>query len=112
MFTRHVSVRSLNGPIGIGQRVHEAVQMPGWTPVINLMAYISINLAIMNLLPFPVLDGGMITFLGIESIIRRDINQEVKERIYQVAVVCLLIFGAFVIFNDLSKLSLFSKLKP
>jgi regulator of sigma E protease len=112
MFTRHVSVRSLNGPIGIGQRVHEAVEMPGWTPVINLMAYISINLAIMNLLPFPVLDGGMITFLGIESIIRRDINQEVKERIYQVAVVCLLIFGAFVIFNDLSKLSLFSKLKP
>ncbi len=112
IFTRHISVRSLRGPIGIGQVVHQAVEMPGWMPIIGLMAYISINLGIMNLLPFPVLDGGMITFLAIESAIRRDINQNIKERVYQVAFVCLLIFGVMVIFNDLSKLSLFSKLKP
>ncbi len=112
MFTRHVSMRSLSGPIGIGQQVHQAVEMPGWMPIAGLMAYISINLAIFNLLPFPVLDGGMITFLGIESILRRDIDQTIKERVYQVAFVCLLVFGVLVIFNDLSKLSLFSKLKP
>ncbi|NYF79643.1 RIP metalloprotease RseP [Granulicella arctica] len=111
MFTRHVSVRNLSGPIGIGQQVHQAVEMPGWMPIIGLMAYISINLGIFNLLPFPILDGGMISFLAIESIIRRDINQEIKERIMQVALVCLLIFGALVIFNDLSKLTIFSKLK-
>jgi len=112
MFTRHVSVRSLSGPIGIGQQVHQAVEMPGWMPIIGLMAYISLNLAIFNLLPFPILDGGMITMLAIETVIRRDINQGIKERITQVAIVCLLVFGVMVIFNDLSKLSLFSKLKP
>jgi regulator of sigma E protease len=112
MFTRHVSVRSLRGPIGIGQAVHQAVETPGWMPIIGLMAYISVNLGIFNLLPIPILDGGMITFLAIESLIRRDIDQQIKERVYQVAFVCLLIFGVLVVFNDLSKLSLFSKLRP
>ncbi|MCU1320240.1 MAG: rane-associated zinc metalloprotease, partial [Edaphobacter sp.] len=106
------SVRSLQSPIGIGQQIHQAVQMPGWMPLIGLMAYISLNLGIFNLLPIPILDGGMILFLVVESIIGRDLNQQLKERVYQVAFVCLLAFFAFVIFNDLSKLSLFSKLKP
>ncbi len=112
MFTRHVSVKMLSGPIGIGQQVHEAIQMPGWNHIIELMAGISINLGIFNLLPIPILDGGMILFLLIESLFRRDINQQFKERVYQVAFVCLLCFAAFVIFNDVTKLGLFSKLKP
>jgi regulator of sigma E protease len=112
MFTRQVSVRSLSGPIGIGQQVHQAVEMPGWTPIVGLMAYISINLGIMNLLPIPILDGGMILFLIIESIIRRDVNQQLKERVYQVAFVCIIIFAAFIIFNDITKLSIFTKVKP
>ena len=112
MFTRQVSVKSLSGPIGIGQQVHEAVQMPGWMPIMSLMAYISVNLGIFNLLPIPILDGGMILFLLIEEIIRRDIDQTIKERVYQVAFVCLIVFAAFVIFNDITKLGLFTKLKP
>jgi regulator of sigma E protease len=112
MFTRQVSVRSLSGPIGIGQQIHEAVGMPGWMPIIGLMAYISLNLGIFNLLPIPILDGGMILFLIIESIIRRDVNQQFKERVYQVAFVCIILFAAFVIFNDITKLSLFTKVKP
>lgn len=112
MFTRQVSVRSLSGPIGIGQQVHQAVSMPGWMPIIGLMAYISLNLGIFNLLPIPILDGGMILFLIIESIIRRDVNQQFKERVYQIAFVCIIIFAVFVIFNDITKLSFFSKVKP
>ena len=112
MFTRQVSVRSLSGPIGIGQQIHQAVSMPGWMPLVGLMAYISLNLGIFNLLPIPILDGGMILFLIIESIIRRDVNQQIKERVYQIAFVCLLVFATFVIFNDITKLSIFSKLKP
>ena len=112
MFTRQVSVRSLSGPIGIGQQIHQAASMPGWMPLIGLMAYISLNLGIFNLLPIPILDGGMILFLIIESIIRRDVNQQIKERVYQIAFVCLLVFATFVIFNDITKLSIFSKLKP
>ena len=112
MFTRQVSVRSLSGPIGIGSQIHEAAQMPGWMPIVGLMSYISINLGIFNLLPIPLLDGGMILFLLIESVMRRDLNQQVKERVYQVAFVCLIVFAALVIFNDITKLSFFSKLKP
>ncbi len=112
MFTRQVSVRSLSGPIGIGQQVHQAMDMPGWTPIVGLMAYISINLGILNLMPIPILDGGMILFLIIESIIRRDVNQQFKERVYQVAFVCIILFAAFIIYNDITKLSIFTKLKP
>jgi regulator of sigma E protease len=112
MFTRHVSVRSLSGPIGIGQEVHRAIEMPGWTPIIGLMAYISVNLGIFNLLPIPILDGGMILFLLVETVLRRDLNQQLKERVYQIAFVCILVFAVMVIFNDISKLGFFGKLKP
>lgn len=112
MFTRQVSVRSLSGPIGIGTQIHQAVQMPGWMPLIGLMSYISLNLGIFNLLPIPILDGGMILFLLIETLMGRDLNQQIKERVYQVAFVCLIVFAAMVIFNDLTKLSLFNHLKP
>ena len=112
MFTRHISVKSLSGPIGIGQQVHQAASMQGWMPLIGIMAYISLNLGIFNLLPVPILDGGMIVFLLIESLLRRDLNQQIKERVYQVAFVCIVAFAAFVIFNDITKLGLFTKLKP
>jgi regulator of sigma E protease len=111
LFTRQVSVKQLQSPIGIGQAIHQAVQMPGWMPLIGTMAIISLNLGILNLMPIPILDGGMILFLLIETIMRRDVNQQVKERIYQVAFVCILAFFAFVIFNDLTRLNLFTKLK-
>ena len=112
LFTRQVSVKSLQSPIGIGQDIHQAAQMPGWMPLIQLVSAISLNLGIFNLMPIPILDGGMILFLIIETIMRRDVNQQIKERIYQVAFVCILAFFAFVIFNDLTKLNLFTKLKP
>jgi len=104
LFTRRVSVKAMAGPIGIGQQVHQAFQMPGWNPIIETMAIISLNLGIFNLLPIPILDGGMILFLLVESLLRRDVNEQVKERIYQVAFVCIILFAAFVIFNDLTKI--------
>ncbi len=107
MFKHQVSVRNLSGPVGIAQQVGLAQSMGTWK-VLELMAGISLNLGIFNLLPMPVLDGGMILFLLIESVMRRDVNAEVKERIYQAAFVCILIFAAFVIFNDITKLSIFT----
>ncbi len=103
LFTHQVSVKSLSSPIGIGVQVHEAFDMPGWLPIIGTMAMISLNLGIFNLLPIPILDGGMIAFLAIESLIRRDLNQQIKERVYQVAFVCIVLFAAIVIFNDITK---------
>jgi regulator of sigma E protease len=85
--------------------VHQAFESKNWkADVIETMAMISLNLGIFNLLPIPILDGGMILFLAIESLMRRDLNQAVKERVYQVAFVCLVLFAAVVIFNDLTKL--------
>ena len=111
MLERRVSPKSLQGPIGIGQQVAMAWKISPWR-VMQLMAMISINLAIFNLLPIPILDGGMILFLIIESVMRRDINQQLKERVYQVAFVCLLVFAVMVIFNDVTKLPFIAKLKP
>jgi len=113
MFVGHVSVRSLSGPIGIGQVVHEAAEAPGWTPLIGTMSMISINLGMVNLLPFPILDGGMIFLLLIEGLFRRDLPMQVKEYIFQAAFVCILMFAAFIICNDIVKLHLpfLSKLK-
>jgi regulator of sigma E protease len=105
MFTRHVSVKSLSGPVGIAQQIDIATQLGLWT-LLTLIATISLNLGIFNLLPFPPLDGGMILFLLIESVIRRDVNQQVKERIYQIAFVCVIFLAVFVLFNDITRLHL------
>src|ERR1700760_1650693 len=112
MVTRRFAVQDLSGPIGIARETGLAVEQPGWQPLIGLMSIISLNLGIFNLLPIPILDGGVIVLLLIEGVMRRDLNQEFKERIYQAAFVVLLIFAAFVMFNDISKLQVFSKLKP
>jgi len=110
MFERHISVKSLSGPIGIGEVVHEAASA-GWMPLVGTMAMISINLGMFNLMPFPILDGGMIFLLLIESLFRRDLPMPVKERIYQVAFVCIVLFAAMVIFNDITKLPFFAHMK-
>lgn len=103
MFTRHVSVKSLSGPVGMAQQIDLAAQNGIWT-VLRLTSSISLNLGIFNLLPIPILDGGMILFLLIESVMRRDVNQDIKERVYQVAFVCLIVFFVFVLFNDITRL--------
>jgi regulator of sigma E protease len=112
MFTRHIAMGSLSGPIGIARQTGLAMSMPGWQPIIGTMAIISLNLGIVNLLPIPILDGGLILLLMIEGLIRRDINQEFKERIYQVAFVALVLFMVFMVFNDFAKLPIFAKLRP
>jgi regulator of sigma E protease len=112
IFTRRVSVSQLSGPVGIARMAGEAAEMKGWLPKFGLAGEISLNLGILNLLPFPILDGGMILFLLIESLLRHDINIAVKERIYQAAFVLILAFFAFVIFNDVTKLPIFTHLKP
>lgn len=111
MVTRRLAVESLSGPIGIARVTGLAVEQPGWQPIIGLTAVISLNLAILNLMPIPIMDGGMIVLLAIEGIMRRDLNREFKERIYQAAFVFLLIFFVFIMFNDISKLPAFAKLK-
>jgi regulator of sigma E protease len=112
LFTHKVSVSQLQGPVGIARMAGEAAEIKGWQPKFTLAAEISINLGILNLLPFPILDGGMIMFLIIESFMKHDINFIVKERIYQAAFVLLLVFFAFIMFSDVTKLPVFTHMKP
>jgi regulator of sigma E protease len=112
LFTHRISVTQLMGPVGIAQAAGEAAETNGWYPKFGLAGMISLNLGILNLLPFPILDGGMILLLLIESALRHDISLAIKERIYQAAFVVLMAFMAFTIFNDVSKLPLFMHIKP
>jgi regulator of sigma E protease len=103
MAQRKISMKSIEGPIRIGQAAGEAARRKGWTPLMGLTAAISLNLGIFNLLPIPILDGGVILFLLIEGLMRRDISMNIKERVYQAAFVFLVLFAVMVIYNDLMK---------
>jgi regulator of sigma E protease len=100
---RKVSLRAVDGPIGIGRAAGQAASEKGWTPLLELTSAISLNLGIFNLLPIPILDGGVILLLFVESVMRRDISLQIKERIYQAAFVFLVLFAVMVIYNDLAK---------
>jgi regulator of sigma E protease len=95
-------LQQVSGPIGIMKLSGEAA-MIGWPPLLKIMALISLNLAVFNLFPIPILDGGLMLMLLIEGIMRRDIKQEIKERVYQAAFVFLILFAVVVIYNDLAK---------
>jgi regulator of sigma E protease len=103
MVRHKVSMRQVDGPIGIGSAVGQAAREEGWTPLLLITAAISLNLGIMNLLPIPILDGGVILLLFIESLMQKEISLPIKERIYQAAFVFLVLFAVMVIYNDLVK---------
>jgi regulator of sigma E protease len=99
---RRMSAKSLEGPIRIAQLSGDAAR-EGAFSFIALMALVSLNLAVFNLLPIPVLDGGVILLLLIEMSIRRDLSLPVKEAIIKVGFVFLIMVAAFVLYNDLTK---------
>ncbi len=103
MAERKVSMKQVDGPIGIGSAVGAAAREDGWSPLLLITAAISLNLGIMNLLPIPILDGGVILLLFIESLMQKEISLPIKERIYQAAFVFLVLFAVMVIYNDLVK---------
>jgi regulator of sigma E protease len=102
MVEHKVSIRQVDGPIGIGSAVGSAAR-EGWMQLLFVSAIISLNLGVMNLLPIPILDGGVILLLLIEGLMQRDISLSIKERIYQAAFVFLVLFSVMVIYNDIVK---------
>ena len=106
LFGHRINVGSLSGPIGIAQQTGQAAESHDTGYVIRLMTMISINLGILNLMPFPILDGGLILFLLIESIIRRDVSLAIKERIYQAAFVLIILFAVYISVNDITKIAM------
>jgi regulator of sigma E protease len=96
-------LKELSGPVGIAEASGQAAR-EGLLAFLNIMAVISLNLGILNLLPIPILDGWHLLTLGVEGTIRRDLSLALKERAMQVGVVFLLLLILIVTYNDVLKI--------
>ena len=112
IFRREVSPKAtLAGPLEIARQTGEAAKI-GPKYLISIMGLLSISIAVMNLLPIPILDGGQISILLVEEVIRRDLPLRMKEVISQVGFVMILLLMFVVIYFDLSKTDFVKKLIP
>jgi regulator of sigma E protease len=111
LLTRETSTRQLMGPLAIAQLSGESAQQ-GWAPLFALMASISLNLGLLNLLPIPVLDGGHIFIMALEGLARRDFSLRVKEKMFLAGFAVLLMLMVTVIYNDLTRIPIFERLMP
>jgi regulator of sigma E protease len=99
-----MSPKNLTGPIGIAQLSGEAAR-EGPSAFVLLMSMVSLNLAIFNLLPIPILDGGVILMLFVEMIMHRDLSLNVKEAVFKVGFVAIMVILVFAIYNDISRIA-------
>ncbi len=102
MITGNMGTENLSGPIGIAQMAGNTAQA-GFLPFMYLMALLSISLAVLNLLPIPVLDGGQLTLLGIEAIRGKPLPEKAENIIYTGGAVLVGMLMIFAIFNDISR---------
>ena len=103
LIQRIIPIKTVGGPIFIGQLTGQLAQ-ESWTHLIPFMAIISINLGILNLLPIPVLDGGVIFFLLIEWVMGKPLHLKGREVAQKVGISLLLLFMVVVIYNDVTRL--------
>ena len=111
LFTQETSVKQLMGPVAIAD-LSGAAAKAGWISLFSLMAMISLNLGLLNLMPIPVLDGGHIFILALEGLARRDFSMRVKEKMLLAGFVLLLMLMVTVIYNDLMRIQWIEKLVP
>ena len=111
LFTGSTSVRQLQGPVGIAQISGESAKA-GFLPLLTLMAVISLNLGLLNLMPVPVLDGGHILIMILEGVARRDFSMAVKEKMLLAGFVVLMLLMVTVIYNDLTRIPSIRQLMP
>ena len=90
----------LGGPVKIADMAGKAAQL-GFVWLVQLVALLSVGIGILNLLPIPPLDGGHLVFYGIEAVMRRPVSERVMEGVYRVGLLVVLMFMAFVFWNDL-----------
>lgn len=109
IITGRRSMKELGGPLKIADVSGQAANM-GWQSFIFLMAFISINLGFINLLPIPMLDGGHLLFYAFEGIKGRPVSPQVQEMAYRSGLMVLLSLMVFVTFNDLSSFGLWRSL--
>ena len=111
LLTGDASPRQLMGPVGIAQ-LSGASAREGWVELFALMASISLNLGLLNLLPIPVLDGGHMAIMGMEAVARRDFSLAAKEKMLFAGFVLLMALMVTVIYNDLTRVAWIERLIP
>jgi regulator of sigma E protease len=111
LITGATSPRQLMGPVGIAQISGQSAEA-GWVALFAVMASISLNLGLLNLMPVPVLDGGHILIMALETIARRDFSMQVKEKMFLAGFVLLMALMVTVIYNDLTRISWIERLMP
>lgn len=106
MVTGKVGVEQMSGPVGIVNEVNNAVNQGShsWLYVLNLMALLTINLGVFNLLPFPALDGGRLFFMIVELIRRKPIPPEKEGMVHAIGIILLFALIIFISFHDILKL--------
>ena len=102
MIDGSIPKENLGGPIMIAKMAGDQAKQ-GFDKLVQFIAFISINLAIINLLPIPVLDGGHLLFFSIEAIIRRPVNIKVREVAQQVGLFILIMLMILVFYNDITR---------
>ncbi|WP_312653531.1 RIP metalloprotease RseP [Aminipila sp.] len=102
LVTGEVSTKELTGPIGITVAVSDSVKY-GFIYVANLAALISLNLAIVNMLPFPALDGGRLVFLIIRKVTGRTITDEIEAKVHFVGIMLLFALMIYVTWQDIGR---------
>ena len=111
LLTLQTSPKQLMGPVAIAQLSGESAAI-GWVALFSLMAMISLNLGLLNLMPIPILDGGHIFIMAMEGVARRDFSTRVKEKMLLAGFVVLMMLMVTVIYNDLARLPLINRLMP
>lgn len=100
LLTREVSAKELSGPVGIVYAVSDSAKA-GPIYVVYLAALLSLNLAVMNLLPFPALDGGRLIFLAIRKITGKRVTDEMEGKIHFIGLMLLMALMVYVTWNDI-----------
>jgi regulator of sigma E protease len=103
LVTADTPVRQLMGPVAIAEMSGMAAAR-GWEALFGLMAMISLNLGLLNLMPIPVLDGGQIAILLIEGVARRNLSIRVKERIFLAGAALIVLLMVTVFYNDIARI--------
>ena len=111
LLTGQTSPKQLMGPVAIAQLSGESAEL-GWIALFSLMANISLNLGLLNLMPVPVLDGGHIFIMAMEGVARRDFSMRVKEKMLLAGFVVLMMLMVTAIYNDLTRITWIERLMP
>lgn len=103
LFTGGLSIKTLGGPILIAKMTGDAARV-GLSSLLSFVAFLSLQLGILNLLPIPVLDGGHVMFLTVEALLRRPVNVKIREAAQQVGFILLLVFILIISYNDIRRI--------